>query len=95
MLEADIQRLNERASDHDLGGLEADVWAGIEAHNRMARTTRVIVAWQTVVVALMVFSSVVTGNLIASPTVDGAAEFGVFSPDSGLAPSTLLLGHQA
>ena len=92
MLEADIQKLVDRDLDRSLDTLEADVWRGIEANARMSRTIDVITAWQAVVVALALITGVATGNVVARANATDTSQLGTFSPNTGLAPSTLLLG---
>lgn len=91
MLDHDINRLDKIARSHPLEGLEAGVWATIESRSRENRLSKVLVAWQSAVLAVALLTSIGMGARAATglPTTT----LGVFSPHASLAPSALLGGH--
>ena len=91
MLDNGINRLDKIAQSQPLEGLEAVVWAAIESQSRENRLSRVMVAWQSAVLAIALLSSIGMGARAATslPT----AALGVFSPHASLAPSALFGRH--
>ena len=59
---------------------------------RFVRDSVDFAAWQAAVVALALLIGVATGNVAAQANVTDASQLDIFSPETGLAPSTLLLG---
>jgi hypothetical protein len=91
MLNDALKRLDNITQSHLLDGMEVGVWAGIETQSREKRLSRVVMGWQTAVLALALVSSIGVGARAATslPT----ASLGIFSPHASLAPSALLGGH--
>ncbi len=91
MLDSDINRLDNFPEPHALDGLEAGVWAEIETRLREGRVSRIVMIWQTAVLALALASSIAVGARAA--TALPIASLGVFSLHASLAPAALLGGH--
>ena len=91
MLDDGIKRLDQQAQSRSLDGLEADVWAGVDALAVQSRTSKMVTAWQSGVLALALVSSIGVGAHAAATLPDGT--LGVFSPHGSLSPATLLGGH--
>lgn len=91
MLDSVLKRLDTLTQSQPLDGLEAGVWAGIETQLHERRLSRVIMGWQTAVLALALISSVGMGA--GAATSRPTASLGVFSPHASLAPSGLLGGQ--
>lgn len=91
MLDDEIKRLDRQAQSRSLDSLEAGVWAGIEALSAQSRTSKMVTAWQSGVLALALVSSIGMGANAAANLTDGT--LGVFSPHGSLSPATLLGGH--
>ena len=91
MLDEGFKQLDRQAESRSLEGLEASVWAGIEAKASQSRTSKTIAAWQSGVLALALASSIAMGAHAATNLPDGT--LGVFSPHGSLSPATLLGGH--
>jgi len=88
MLDNGFKRLDQLAQSHSLDGLEASVWAGIEASALQARTTKAVAAWQSAVLAVALVSSIGVGAYAATQIPD--CTLGVFSPHGSLSPGTRL-----
>lgn len=93
MTETDLQRLSERGPDRALDGLEADVWAQVDVRKSARRAHGVVLMWQAGTVALALLGAVALGSA-AAKTAAARSEFDAFSPTTGLAPSTLLMGRR-
>ena len=91
MIDNELNLLNQRANAKSLEALEADVWAGVEARATQVRALRKVAAWQSMVLALAVVSSLGVGAHAATSLPAGT--LGVFSPHGSLSPATLLGGH--
>jgi len=91
MLDDGIKRLDQLAQSRSLDGLEALVWAGIEASALQSRTSKAVAAGQSAVLALALFSSIGMGAHAVTHLPDST--LGVFSPHGSLSPATLLGGH--
>ncbi len=91
MLDDGFKRLDELAQSRSLEGLEASVWAGIEASALQSRISKAVAAWQSAVLAVALVSSIGMGAHTATQLPDGT--LGVFSPHGSLSPATLLGGH--
>jgi hypothetical protein len=91
MLDDGFKRLDQLAQSRSLEGLEASVWAGIEASALQSRTSKAVAAWQSAVLAVALVSSIGMGAHTATQLPDGT--LGVFSPHGSLSPATLLGGH--
>jgi hypothetical protein len=93
MFENDIRELDERALDHSLDQLEADIWRGVAARNRQRQTARRVTSFQGCVMALGLLGSVAAGiSLARSGGATGAES--VLTAGSELMPSSLLLGER-
>ena len=92
MIEADIHRLNDQEPQKPLDGMEADIWAGVEARIEAKKTSRVVLSCQAAVLAIALVGSVVIGDR-AGVADTGGAGLDVFAIRGDLAPSTRLLGH--
>ena len=90
MLDTDIQRLADRSPDAELDGLEAHVWAGVEARERTARVSRRFLA-----LLVLVLAAALGGSLLAGRSAVSASRSGldVFSPRMALSASALLAGR--
>ena len=91
MLDDGFKRLDELAQSRSLEGLEASVWAGIEASALQSRISKAVAAWQSAVLAVALVSSIGMVAHTATQLPDGT--LGVFSPHGSLSPATLLGGH--
>ena len=91
MLDDEIKHLDQQAQSRSLDGLEAGVWAGVDALTAQYRTSKMVTAWQSGVLALALVSSIGVGAHAAAQLPDGT--LGVFSPHGSLSPATLLGGH--
>lgn len=91
MLDDGFRRLDQLAQSRSLEGLEASVWAGIEASEQHSRSSKTVAAWQSAVLALALFSSIGMGAHAATQLPDST--LGIFSPHGSLSPATLLGGH--
>jgi hypothetical protein len=91
MLDDGFKRLDQLAQSRSLEGLEASVWAGIEASALQSRTSKAVAAWQSAVLAVALVSSIGMGAHTATQLPNGT--LGVFSPHGSLSPATLLGGH--
>ena len=91
MLDDGFKRLDQLAQSRSLEGLEASVWAGIEASALQSRTSKAVAAWQSAVLAVALVSSIGMGAHTATQLPDST--LGVFSPHGSLSPATLLGGH--
>ena len=91
MLDDGFKRLDELAQSRSLEGLEASVWAGIEASALQSRISKAVAAWQSAVLAVALVSSIGMGAHTATQLPDGTLV--VFSPHGSLSPATLLGGH--
>lgn len=91
MLDDGFKHLDQLAQSRSLDGLEASVWAGIDLRAQQFRISRIVVAWQSAVLAIALVSSIGLGAHAATKLPDGA--LGVFSPQGSLSPATLLGGH--
>lgn len=86
MLDHVLKHLDEIAQSHPLDGLEARVWTDIENH-----LSRVVLGWQSAVVAFTLASSIGLGA--SAVTGRPPSNLGVFSLQAPLAPSMLLKSH--
>lgn len=87
-----LQALVRRGPDPSLDGLEADVWAGVEARARERRRSAVLAGGQLALMAVAVAGGLSIGSatVVAQERLqNGSALLG--SVD--LAPSTLLSGR--
>ena len=92
MIDHDLRQLNAQPADHDLGQLEADIWAGFAQRSRHRAVTRLRVSLQSAVMALSLFASIAIG--IHATREAGASHVHTIVPSGlELAPSNLLLGH--
>jgi len=92
MLKQDLQRLLEGEPDHSLATLEADIWVAVDRHTRARRLFKVVLAAQTVVLAVALMGSAAAGFRLAPAY--GPGELDVFSPRPSLAASTVLVDRQ-
>ena len=91
MLDDGLKQLDLLTQSRPLDGLEAGVWAGIEARAHQYRISKTMAAWQSAVLALALVSSIGVGAHAATQLPDET--LGVFSPRGSLSPATLLGGH--
>lgn len=94
MIDAQIDRLNDMPPERLLDGLEADIWARIDADAQSRRTAGLILGCQAATVGALLIGGLAIGNLSPDRSSSSFARLDVFSPDATLAPSTLLLGHK-
>ena len=94
MIDTQIDRLIGLPPARSLDGLEADIWARIDADTQSRRTAGLILGCQAATVAAVLIGGLAMGNLPSDRPADSFARLDAFSPDATLAPSTLLLGHK-
>jgi hypothetical protein len=94
MIDDRIDRLNILPPDRSLDGLESEIWAKIDADAQSRRMAGLVLGYQAVAVAAVVAGGLAMGNLSPGQPAASFARLDVFSPESTLAPSTLLLGHK-
>ena len=92
MLDTDIRALDAQAARQSLEGLEARIWAQVEARQRSRRHLAIVVSCQAAVLATGVLGSVAAGQHIAvsSATTD---PLGALRTQTALAPSQRLIGR--
>ncbi len=91
MIDNDINKLNQQEPRRPLDGLEADIWAGVEARLREQRFSKTVVLCQVAVLAVGLLTSAAAGTQLASAQNQPSA-FDVFSMRADLAPSSRLIG---
>lgn len=94
MIDSQIDRLNGLPPERSLDGLEAGIWARIDADAQSRRTAVLILGCQAATVAAVLIGGLAMGSLSSDQPAGSFARLDVFSPDAALAPSTLLLGHK-
>lgn len=92
MLDDDIRKLDVRTAARSLAGLEADIWAGVEARNRSRQLTRTVVSFQAVFLAVGLITSVIAGTQVGMSTMVRAPG-NVLSVASEFTPTSRLIGH--
>lgn len=92
MLDRDIRALDQLTSRHALDGLEAGVWAEVEARASSSRRLAIVVSCQAAVLATGVLGSIAAGQHIAISRA-AADPLGAFSTQVDLAPSQRLIGR--
>src|ERR1019366_10321668 len=90
MIEREIQSLAERAPDHALSTLEADIWAGVAERERSMRTAKRLLAVQAAVLAGVLIGSLAAGQYWGSWHAPTSLD--VFYPHVALRRSALLVG---
>jgi hypothetical protein len=92
MIEDDLRQLNERAADHSLDRLEADIWQGVTVRAQRRQATRKMASLQGVVMVAALLSSIAVGIILARPaTPPGGGA--LLTSGIELTPSALLLGE--
>jgi hypothetical protein len=90
LLDQSLTALAASPTDHDLSGLDRDVWRVIDTRPAIFLRRLQPIQWAAVSAALVV--GVVTGTFAMS-SFDRPSEMSVFSSHSPMAPSTLLADH--
>jgi hypothetical protein len=86
-----LEELRDQSPDGSLLGLETRVWAKIGERQR-APSAVALWGWRSATAALLLALGLLTQG--ASLAQAASSEFDLFSPNSALAPSTLLGEHQ-
>jgi hypothetical protein len=92
MIDDDIRKLAQQQCYPSLAGLEADIWAGVEARTKDRRFSRVVYSCQAAVMAVVLLTSIAAGTHAVSAQNQLSA-LNVFSTRADLAPSYRLIGH--
>ena len=92
MIDDDIHRLDQRALDRSLSGLEADIWTGVAMREQRRRAVRRTASLQGVIMVCAVLASIAAGVDIARPAT-AAAGASPLAPGMELMPSNLLVAH--
>jgi hypothetical protein len=92
MIDDRIDRLIGLPQERSLDGLESEIWAKIDADAQSRRTAGLVLGCQAAAVAAVLAGGLAMGNLSPGPQANAHARLDVFSPETALAPSTLLLG---
>jgi hypothetical protein len=93
MIDNDLRQLDERALDHSLDHLEADIWRGVAAYARQREAARRVASFQGVVIVLALLGSAAVGVNMARPG-SPAGDPVVLASGAELMPSHLLLGER-
>lgn len=91
MIEADIRRLNRRGADHVLDTLESDIWARLAARERAKSGAARLGALQVVLLGAIFGISILAGHYYGARS-HGSPELSVFSTETPLFASTILIG---
>jgi hypothetical protein len=91
MIEKDIGKLDSKASQRSLEGLEADIWLEVETRRRATRLSTLILSCQAAVLVLGFVLSAVAGARFVTPH-SSADALKLFSAESDLSPSARLGG---
>lgn len=91
MIEDRLKALDYLAQSRSLDQLEAAVWSRIAVQATQVRASKVVVAWQSAVLALALVSSIGIGAHAATTLPTESLD--VFSPHGSLTPSSRLGGH--
>jgi hypothetical protein len=94
MTESDLRRLRDRALDRALDHLEGDIWTQVDRRASAQRAHGIVLMWQAGAIAMALFGAVALGSAAAKATMAIRGELDAFSPETGLAPSSLLLGRK-
>jgi hypothetical protein len=94
MIDDRIDRLNLLPPERSLDGLESEIWAKIDADAQSRRTAGLVLGCQAAAVVAVLAGGLALENLSPGQPVNSYARLDVFSPETTLAPSTLLLGHK-
>lgn len=92
MLENDLAKTLQRPLEFDLDNLESDIWRAVDEKAEEVRIAALLAPWQFVVIAMALAGSAASGNFILRNLPDDSPSLTVFSADTPLAPSTILLG---
>lgn len=92
MLDDDLQRLNSLPGCRSLNHLEADIWAGVETHERGNRMARLIYTCQAAVFVMGMIISAAAGTHTA-PARTTSDVLNVLSAQADLSPASRLIGH--
>jgi hypothetical protein len=92
MIDDDMHRLEQRALDRSLSGLEADIWKGVAFREQRRKAVRRTASWQGLIMVCAVVGSIVVGIEIAAPAT-AAAGASPLAPGMELMPSNLLVAH--
>lgn len=92
MIDEEICQLGKMEPRRSLAGLEADIWAGVEARLAANRRSRVIFSCQAAVLAISIMISAAAGAHFASAP-DSSSALNVFSTRADLAPAWRLMGR--
>jgi hypothetical protein len=91
MLEQDFGKLDEQATRRNLDGLEAGIWAGVEARRQALRLSKFILSCQAAVLVVgFLFSAVAGARFVSAQGPENALR--LFSTGSDLSPSVRLAG---
>lgn len=91
-LDAELTRIKSAPTDCDLGGVERRVWSRIEGQRGRRESLSGLALVRVAAVAAALGAGAVAGGASALDGQILVQEVSVFSPASGLAPSTLLAG---
>ncbi len=92
MIDEEISRLAEQPADRSLNDLEADIWAGVAAHNVARQTGRIIASCQAGVMLVALLGAAAAGATTAA--MGRTPSTIITSAGADFAPSTLLLGQR-
>lgn len=92
MLDDDIRKLAERSPRRSMDGLEANIWAGVEAREQVNRASRIVYSYQAGVLAIGLLTSIAVGAYMA-PAAGSPNGPDVLSMRTDLAPSARLIGY--
>lgn len=89
MIENGIRDLAAGRPDHSLSGLEADIWARVEAHEQARRRSVRLLVMQTALLVVAFGANALLGHYerIGSSR---PSDLSVFSPQTPLSATTLL-----
>jgi hypothetical protein len=92
MIDDDIHRLDERALDHSLSRLEADIWKGVAARAGQREAARRMTTLQGAIMVVALLGSAAAGFNVGRPA--GASTSALLASGVELMPSSLLLGER-
>lgn len=89
MIENGIRMLEAGGPDHSLSGLEADIWARVEAHEKARRRSVRLLVVQTALLCVAFGANALLGHYERMDS-SRPSDLSVFSPQTPLSATTLL-----
>lgn len=87
-----LDQLLASGPDRSLDGLEDAVWSRLQAQTANERRMTRLASMQLGLLLAVVLGSAVVGGVAANQAMAQAPDLSIFSPHSGLTPSTRLIG---